>query len=141
MEGAVWDRSKVGATTEIRVRVADTDLMGVVYNSNYLIWFEVGRTELIRSRGISYAEVESRGYSLPVIEARFVVRRPARYDDLLQIETRIGQRRSRKVSFLYRICRDAELLVEGETLHVPVAHEGGRATSLPPWLARALDCA
>jgi acyl-CoA thioester hydrolase len=139
MDEAIWRGAAVEASTEIRVRVADTDLMGVVYNSNYLVWFEIGRTELIRSRGISYAEVERRGFSLPVIEARFVVRRPGRYDDILRIETRVGERRSRKVSFHYRIWRDVDLLVTGETLHVPVIHADGRAVTMPDWLARALD--
>ncbi len=140
MPAGSWDDAAVSETVELRVRVADTDLMGVVYNSNFLVWFEIGRTELIRSRGISYAEVERRGYSLPVIEARFSVRRPARYDDLLTIETRLCELRSRKVVFRYQIRRDGELLVEGETSHVPTRHgDETRAVVIPEWLRDRLS--
>ena len=125
---------------EVRVRVTDTDLMGVVYNSVYLVWFEIGRTELMRSRGIAYAEVETRGISLPVTEARFRVRQPARYDDLLRIETSVMARRSRGVSFAYRIFREDHLLVEGETTHVAVRHADGRSCALPEWLKDPLKC-
>ena len=120
--------------TEVRVRVADTDLMGIVYNANFLVWFEIGRTELIRSRGITYAEVERRGVSLPVIEARFTVRRPARYDDVVRVEARVSDVRSRRVTFEYRVSRENDLLLTGATVHVPILHPGARAISLPHWL-------
>ena len=125
-------------TSDIRVRVADTDMMGVVYNSEYLVWFEIGRTEWMRDRGLTYAEVEARGYSLPVTEATFKVRAPGRYDDLLSIETRIGTVRTRQIVFTYRILRGRELLVEGQTIHVPVRHADGRAVNLPVWLSERL---
>ncbi len=73
--------------TELRVRYADTDQGGVVYNSNYLIFFEVGRTEMMRQLGIPYAQVESEGTILPVVEAHVNYIAPARYDDLLVIES------------------------------------------------------
>jgi acyl-CoA thioester hydrolase len=120
--------------TEIRVRVADTDLLGVAYHSHYLVWFEIGRTELMRSRGISYAEVERRGYSLPVTEAALKIRLPARYDETIRVETRIEQVLSRKVVFSYRILRDADLLVEGSSTHLSVRHEDARAVPIPDWL-------
>ena len=123
---------------EIRVRVADTDLMGVVYNSVYLVWFEVGRTELMRDRGISYAEVEERGFSLPVTEAILKVRRPAQYDDIIRVETEVGAVRSREITFHYRMFRETQLLVEGETVHVAVRHSDRRSSSLPPWLLSRL---
>ncbi|RPJ33479.1 MAG: acyl-CoA thioesterase [Planctomycetaceae bacterium] len=138
MQEALWPETPIRGITEVRVRVADTDLMGVVYNSNYLVWFEIGRTELLRDRGISYATVEARGFSLPVTEAWFKVRRPARYDDLIRIETRVGLLRTRQVEFLYRLYSDQGLLVEGRTVHVPVTHEGRAATLLPDWIAMAL---
>ncbi len=125
-------------STEVRVRVADTDLMGVVYNSNFLVWFEIGRTEWIRSRGISYAEVERSGFSLPVIEARFRVRQPARYDDLVSIETTVLYLNRRQVRFGYRISRTGVTLVEGESLHVPVRHDQGRAVVFPDRLFAAM---
>lgn len=123
----------------LRVIVADTDLMGVVYNSNFLRWFEVGRTELLRDRGVSYASVEARGYSLPVTEAAFRVRQPARYDDQLRLETVVAALRSRRVTFGYRIYRGSDLLVEGSTVHVPVRHRDGKGTSFPDWLLRPLQ--
>ena len=138
MVDQAWEKATVAGEVELRVRVADTDLMGVVYNSNFLVWFEIGRTELMRERGVSYAQVEARGVSLPVTEARFKVRRPARYDDLLRLETRVGSTRSRQVVFLYRIYRGSDLLVEGETVHVPVRHADGRGINLPDFLSGCL---
>ena len=138
MEEPAWTKAGAGERTTVRVRVADTDLMGVVYNANYLVWFEIGRTELIRARGLSYAEVERRGISLPVIEARFRVRRPARYDDLVTIETRIGELRSRRVDFLYRLTSPDGLLVEGSTVHVPLDQAARKAVSMPDWLLAPL---
>ena len=75
-------------TTRLRVRYAETDRMGVVYYANYLVWFEVGRTEWLRQAGWTYREMERDGISLPVIEARCEYRRPARYDDEIEIATR-----------------------------------------------------
>jgi acyl-CoA thioester hydrolase len=138
MDDQAWDKAAAGERTTVRVRVADTDLMGVVYHANYLVWFEIGRTELIRACGLSYADVEKRGLSLPVIEARFKVRRPARYDDLVKIEARMGELRSRRVDFLYRLTASEELLVEGTTVHVPLDHAAGRAVSMPDWLLAPL---
>jgi acyl-CoA thioester hydrolase len=138
MRNLAWEDDRSIGETEVRVRVADTDLMGVVYNSNYLIWFEIGRTELLRDRGMTYGEIEARGYSLPVTEASFRVRKPARYDDLLNIKTQVGDLRSRRLSFRYRIFRGQSLLVEGETVHVPVLHSAGGAISLPSWLTDVL---
>jgi acyl-CoA thioester hydrolase len=127
-----------GGSVEVRVRVADTDLMGVVYNSVYLVWFEIGLTELMRDRGISYAEVEKRGYSLPVTEAYLKVRRPARYDDLVRIETRVDRLRSRDLTFAYELFRAGDLLVSGWTTHVAVKHPEGRSASLPEWLVEGV---
>lgn len=128
----------VGGITHVRVYFADTDQMGVVYNGKYLTWFEVGRTELMRGRGLSYASVEERGIALPVTEASFRVRLPARYDDHVRIETRLGRIRTREISFLYRLWVDDRLLVEGETLHVCVNRAAGRSVRIPDWLRDGL---
>jgi acyl-CoA thioester hydrolase len=141
MSRSDWEKASVGGSWEIRVRVADTDMMGVVYNSNLLVWFEIGRTELLRARGIAYREVEARGVSLPVTEAGIKIRASARYDDLLRIETRIGMIRSRQIEFLYRIYRGEELLAEGETVHVPLRHKEARAVNVPAWLREPLGLA
>jgi acyl-CoA thioester hydrolase len=93
----------VSRTTELRVRYAETDRMGVVYHANYLAWCEVGRTEYIRAGGVSYAEMERRGFGLAVAEASIRFHAPARYDDLVRIETTLSEVRSRTVTFDYVI--------------------------------------
>ena len=130
--------SQVGGSTHIRVYFADTDQMGVVYNGRYLTWCEIGRTELLRDRGLAYARVEERGLSLPVTEATLRVRQPARYDDLVRVETTISEIRTREIRFTYRMFRDVVPLVEAETAHVPVDRATGRAVRLPDWLRLAL---
>jgi acyl-CoA thioester hydrolase len=112
-------------TSEVRVRYAETDQMSVVYYSNYLIWFEIGRVELMRSLGMAYSQLEDvYGCILPVAEARCRYRASARYDDLIQIETSLALVRSSLVKFAYKIWRKAsdgeerKLLAEGETTHM-----------------------
>jgi acyl-CoA thioester hydrolase len=112
-------------TTEIRVRYAETDQMGIVYYANYLVWFEIGRVELLRSLGLAYSQLETDHQCiLPVIEATCRYKCPARYDDQILIETRPSLLRQSVVKFAYRILRKAPegeeptLLAEGETVHV-----------------------
>ncbi len=116
--------------SEIRVRYAETDQMGYCYYANYLTWFEVGRSALMRETGRSYREVERDGFILPVIEAHCNYKRPALFDDLVTIETWITCLKSRKVTFAYRIVREEELLVDGYTVHLPVNPQG-KPTALP----------
>jgi acyl-CoA thioester hydrolase len=112
--------------TETRVTYADTDAMGVVYYSHYLRWFEIGRTELMRSLGIAYQALESQGIYLPVSEVscRYLV--SARYDQVLIIETAVDFLKHASIQFSYRILRKADEveLVTGETLHAFVNREG-----------------
>ena len=107
-------------TTSVRVRYAETDQMGVAYHSNYFIWFEVGRVELMRSLGFSYVALEKGGCGLPVVEAMCRYRGPARYDDLLTIETTVQALRGSIVIFSYVLRRGVDLLAEAETKHVAV---------------------
>lgn len=112
--------------TQIRVIYGDTDQMGVVYYANYLRFFEAGRNEFLRSKGARYRDVEARhGILLPVVEANLRYRHPARYDDLIRIETRIAELRRASVHFEYRVVRvdDERLLVEGETSHACIDAE------------------
>ena len=109
---------------EIRVRYAETDQMGYCYYANYLTWFEVGRSALMREAGRSYRQVEADGFILPVIEAHCNYKKPARFDDLLVVETWISLLKTRKIRFDYRVVRDGELLVEGYTVHIPINPEG-----------------
>ena len=108
--------------TRVRVRYAETDQMGVVYHSNYLIWFEVGRVEFIRQLGFNYRQMEEEGCGIAVVDVHARYKAPARYDDELVIETRLLAARGAVVRFGYRILRIADglLLCEGETMHVVV---------------------
>ncbi|MGQ9818831.1 MAG: acyl-CoA thioesterase [Candidatus Kapaibacteriales bacterium] len=104
--------------TFVRVRYADIDKMGVVYNGNYLRFFEIGRTELIRSLGMSYLEMENKGYILPLISAYVEFHKPAFYDDMLTIETQVDSTRIfATIQFDYFIFREDELLASGYTIH------------------------
>jgi len=112
-------------TSTVRVRYAETDQMGIVYYANYLVWFEIGRVELLRSLGLAYSQLEKEHECiLPVIEASCRYRSPARYDDEILIETRPALVRGSVIKFAYRILRkaaegaQATLLAEGETVHV-----------------------
>ncbi len=108
--------------TTLRVRYAETDQMAVVYHSNYLIWFEVGRVELLRKLGFTYVEMEQDGLNLPVVEARCRYKHPARYDDEILVRCHLAQMRPSLLRFHYEIIRkaDGRLLSEGETTHVVV---------------------
>lgn len=96
------------AAVEFRVRYAETDQMGVVYHSNYLVWCEMARTELIRLRGRTYAELEREGVLLAVADASIRYHAAARYDDLIRAEAWVEEVRSRSVTFAYRISRVQE---------------------------------
>jgi acyl-CoA thioester hydrolase len=117
----------------IRVRYAETDQMGVVYHSNYFVWFEVGRTDLLRQFGMTYRELEARGLGLPVIEAHCEFRQPARYDDDLEVATTGGALSPARVRFDYVIRRtsDGTLLATGYTVHAAI-DPSGRPRRLPP---------
>ncbi len=112
--------------TEIRVRYAETDKMGIVHHSNYLIWFELGRSEFCRARGFSYKEMEEVDNALMVVaEAYCRYKAPAFYEDVLTIRTKLEEIRSRSIRFVYEIFRpsDTTLLAEGETLHLVTDHD------------------
>lgn len=110
---------------QIRVRYQETDQMGVVYYGNYFTWFEVGRTELLRSTGSSYREMEQEGVFLPVVEATCHYKSPARYDALLTIKTSISKLSVARIIFAYNLLgEDGRLVVEGATTHAFVNAEG-----------------
>jgi acyl-CoA thioester hydrolase len=132
----------MSVTTEIRVRYAETDQMGVVYYSNYLVWFEIGRVELMRSLGMAYSQLEEvYGCILPVAEARCRYRSSARYDDEIQIEAQPALVRGSLVKFTYKIWRKAsgekerELLADGETTHMVCDKEMNRKRLPEEYLA------
>ncbi len=117
-------------TTQYRVLYGDTDAGGVVYNANYLRYFEQGRTELMRARVCSYKEIEKLGLILPVTEMYARYKAPAFYDDLITIETSIGELNKFTCKFNYRITRQDQnrprptLLVKGYTVHAAITREG-----------------
>jgi acyl-CoA thioester hydrolase len=119
--------------SRVRVRYAETDRMGVVYYANYLVWFEVGRTEWLRQSGWTYREMELDGISLPVIEAHAEYRRPARYDDEIEISTRMQMITPVRVRFDYEVWRPGEdsPLATGHTVHAAL-DVNGRPCRLPP---------
>lgn len=117
---------QLSGETRVRVRYAETDQMGVVYHANYLIWFEVGRVELMRKQGLTYKAMETEEQAgIAVVEATVRYKAPARYDDELIVETRIVMMRSSLIRFAYRVVRaeDGALLCEGETTHVVVGRD------------------
>jgi acyl-CoA thioester hydrolase len=119
--------------TTVRVRYAETDQMGVVYHANYLIWFEVGRVELMRALGIEYKRMEiDDDCHIVVVEVRCRYNASARYDEVLRIRTRITETRNRSIRFSYEVHRDADkaLLATGETLHV-ICGSNGKPKLLP----------
>ena len=111
---------------EVRVRYAETDQMGVAHHASYLVWFEAGRTEFIRARGRSYAQIEADGWLLVVVEARCRYMHPARYDDVLSVRTRLAAVAGATIEFAYQIVRqhDQKVLAEGTTRHAAVGRTG-----------------
>jgi acyl-CoA thioester hydrolase len=111
--------------TDIRVIYGDTDQMGIAYYANYLRWFEVGRNEFIRASGLRYRDFEERfSLRLPVVEAQVSYRTPARYDDVLTVETTIEDVKRASAKFVYRIVRGGEVVATGHTLHACVDLDG-----------------
>ena len=127
--------------TPVRVRYAETDQMGVVYHANYLVWFEIGRTEFCRARGFSYRDMEENGNAyLVVAESYCRYKAPAYYDDELVVRTHVTELRRRSVRFGYEIMRltDGQVIAEGETGHV-VTDPNGRVITMPE-VYRGLLC-
>jgi len=123
--------SQTGAVSTLRVRYAETDQMGVVHHGNYFAWFEVGRTELLREKGYSYRELETEGVRLPVIEAQARYLRPAFYDDVLEVRTRLLEISGARLKFAYEVVRGgSELLATATTAHAAVDPQG-RPRRLP----------
>jgi acyl-CoA thioester hydrolase len=119
--------------TTLRVRYAETDQMGVVYHSNYLIWFEVGRVELMRALGFEYKKMETDDdCHIVVTDVHCRYEKPAHYDEVLRIRTRVAEWRNRIVKFSYEIFRESDeaLLATGDTTHV-ICGSNGRPKSLP----------
>lgn len=116
--------------TEIRVRYAETDAMGIVHHATYPVWMELGRSDFLRELGMPYPEWERRGVLMGVAELKVKYRQPARYDEALQVRTRLVEASRRRVIFRYLIEREGIRLVEGETVHLVMGPDG-RASTVP----------
>lgn len=127
------------ASLQYRVPYADTDQMGVVYYGNYLTYFERARGELLRNLGLTYREIEARGFGLPVLSAYVNYKSPARYDDLLEIRGWLGERRAVRIQVNCAVYRNGELLAEGHTVHAFVELAAMRPTRIPPEIAELFD--
>jgi acyl-CoA thioester hydrolase len=135
-------RILIPSTSRLRVRYSETDQMGVVYHANYLVWLEVARTDLIRSQGITYAELERRGYALAVAELTIRYRAPARYDDEVIVTANLREVRSRSLRIDYEVTRvsDQTLLATAYTALVSIDTQTEKPVALPPEI-RALFAA
>jgi acyl-CoA thioester hydrolase len=124
-------KTKIWGETRLRVRYAETDKMGVVYHSNFLIWFEVGRVELLRQLGFQYSEMETEdNCHIPVVDLRVRYKAPAQYDDEIVVRTELKRVRPSLLHFNYEIFREADrtLLATGETMHIIVDNKLARTT-------------
>jgi acyl-CoA thioester hydrolase len=118
---------------QIRVRYAETDRMGLLHHANYLIYFEQGRTELLRSLGLTYKELEDQGHLLVLSKVEVRYRSPARYDDLLTLKTTVVRTTAVRIDHGYDLYRDGTLLAEG-TSTLACVDRGGRLQALPDFL-------
>ena len=118
-------------TTKFRVRYADTDKMGVVYNGNYFSFFETGRTELMRNFGLPYPKVEEIGYMLPLVDCYAKFRNPAKFDDVLDIKAELKYTGKPFLKFEYEIYVDEKLITTGYTQHVFVKSENMKPVKPP----------
>lgn len=118
---------------EIRVRYQETDAMGVVHHANFLTYFEMGRTELLRANGYDYRRVEEGGVFMVIVEASCRYRRPARYDDLLRLRTVVTQVGAAKIEHEYQLFRGDELLADGHTT-LACVDRAGQLQRVPEWL-------
>ena len=118
---------------EIRVRYQETDAMGVLHHANYFTYFEMGRTELLRANGKAYRDLEAEGLFMVIVKIGWSYRRPARYDDVLRLNTRKVRVTAAKIEHEYQLYRGEELLCEGHSTLACVDRDG-RVQRVPEWL-------
>lgn len=123
--------------TPVTVRYAETDMMGIVYHANYLPWFEVGRTTLLKEIGVPYKRLEEEGFRLPVLEISAKYLRPAVYDDTVEVVTTIREKPLLRIRLEYEVRRGDELLATGSSVHAFVDTEG-RPVRPPQWASEMI---
>lgn len=121
---------------QIRVRYAETDRMGLLHHANYLVYFEQARTDLLRTLGATYKEMEDQGFYLVVSKVEVKYRAPAHYDDLLTIRTTVTRTTPVRLEHRYEVFRDGTLIAEGATTLACVG-EDGKIRTMPEWLTAA----
>jgi acyl-CoA thioester hydrolase len=114
----------ITSTTQLTVRYAETDMMGVVYHGSYIPWLEVGRTQLLKELGLPYRQLEESGFRLPVLEVSLKYLRPARYDDLVTVVTRLNERPLLRIRLEYEVRRGEESLATGHSVHAFIDLQG-----------------
>ena len=119
---------------DLRVRYSETDAQGIVNNANYLSYFEVGRVEWLRAAGLSYRELEKKGYGFVVVEVRAFYRKAAFFDDELTLRTELAELKRASLRFSYALLRDEEVVATGYTRHGCIELSTGRAQRMPPEL-------
>jgi acyl-CoA thioester hydrolase len=131
--------SRPAAVVDVEVRYAETDQMGVVHHSVYVIWFELARTRLCLLSGFHYADIEKQGYYLVVTRTECRFGTGAKYGDTVQVEARLEEYKSRGLRFVYEVKRGNEILASGATEHIWVDRKSGRPCRTPPQLVEPFE--
>jgi acyl-CoA thioester hydrolase len=118
--------------TQIRVRYAETDRMGLLHHANYLVYFEQARTELLRQNGLSYKDIEDQGFLLVIAAVEVKFKSPARYDDVLTIRTSVIRTTPVRIEHKYEVSCEGRAVAEGKTVLACVDREG-KLQALPDW--------
>ena len=125
-------------STKVRVRYEETDRMGVVYHTNYLVYFEVGRTEFLRNYGCRYFDLEAEGFVLAVVDCAAKIHQSAEYDDEIRVEVTLGEIRKTRLTIHYRLFVGETMVVSGFTTHAVLTRDEHKPARPPAMLADAL---
>lgn len=132
------DISTTKPVSTFRVRYSETDKMGIVHHSSYVLWMEIGRVEWLRLKGLSYRELDDGGVALPVSSLNVNYKVPADFDDEIDLYTELVEAKSRRFTFNYKLVRkdDNAVLVTGQTVHIPINREGQVIRCPNDWLEK-----
>jgi acyl-CoA thioester hydrolase len=122
----------LSGVTEIRVRYAETDRMGLLHHANYLVYFEQARTELLRQQGLTYRDMEDQGFFLVITNVEVKYRSPARYDDVLSIKATVARTTPVRIEHTYEVTCDGRAVAEGKTT-LACVDRAGKLQALPDW--------
>jgi acyl-CoA thioester hydrolase len=126
----------IESRAQVTVRYAETDMMGIVYHGSYLPWFEIGRTTMLKEQGLPYRQLEADGYRLPVLEIYSKFHRPALYDDVITVITRLKEKPTLRFRIEYEIFREETLLATGHSVHAFINTQGQPVRPPPTFVAR-----